>query len=148
VKIINDYLLHTSLSQGCSEVLKADVITLNKRMHTQSRRAVRIDNSTTSLLSNQSILGGNSRKKNVIAFFCNHAYHEEELAKLILANGRNLLTAIFNRNSAQQASARGVAGQPPLEVVQQQLRQSEGYYCPVCRQNENAKVEKRKTRRK
>lgn len=50
VKIINDYLLHTSLSQGCSEVLKADVITLNKRLHTQCRRAIRIDNSTTRLV--------------------------------------------------------------------------------------------------
>lgn len=90
VKIINDYLLHTSLSQGCSEVLKADVITLNKRLHTQSRRAIRIDNSTTSLLSNQTLVGGGSRKKNVIAFFCNHTYHEEELAKIILANGITL----------------------------------------------------------
>jgi len=136
VKIINDYLLHTSLSQGCSEVLKADVITLNKRMHAQSRRAIRIDSGTTSLLSSQPIIGSTSRKKAVIAFFCNHAYYEEELVKMMLAN-------------AQQASRGGPLQQPQLEAAQQQLRTKEAYYCPVCRQNsENTKTEKSKTKRK
>jgi hypothetical protein len=31
VKIISDYLLQTSLSHGCNDVMKADVITLNER---------------------------------------------------------------------------------------------------------------------
>eukprot|EP01126_Amoeba_proteus_P049870 TRINITY_DN5851_c0_g1_i16.p1 TRINITY_DN5851_c0_g1~~TRINITY_DN5851_c0_g1_i16.p1 ORF type:complete len:820 (+),score=181.45 TRINITY_DN5851_c0_g1_i16:313-2772(+) len=137
VKIINDYLLQTSLSQGCREILKADVITLNKKMHMQCRRPIRIDSNTTSLLSNQPIIGPASRKKNVIAFFCNHTYLEEELVKLI----------------AQQVSARNPGAQPlqpiQVEALQKQLQQDEGYYCPVCRQNtENTKLERKKTRRK
>jgi len=138
VKIINDYLLHTSLSQGCNEVLKADVITLNKRMHTQSRRAIRIDPSTSSLISEQSIIGNAaSRKRDVIAFFCNHTYFEDELVK-------HMLTA----QGGPRPGMSPAALQQHQEALQQQLRSQDAYFCPVCRQNnENSKTqEKRKTR--
>jgi len=81
VKIINDYLLQTSLSQGCCEVLKADVITLSHRLYKGNRRAIRVEQDARCTSSNVSIISA-SKKKNVVVFFCNHIFFEDELIKL------------------------------------------------------------------
>jgi len=116
VKIINDYLLQTSLSQGCKEVLKADVITLSHRLHKGNRRAIRVEQDARCAISNTPILIA-QKKKSVVAFFCNHIYTEEELLKI---------TGNPGQADAQQRST-------PL-------------HCPICRQNSENNRPERKQR--
>jgi len=117
VKIINDYLLQTSLSQGCKEVLKADVITLSHRLYKGNRKAIRVEQDARCSISNVPILNA-QKKKSVVVFFCNHIYVEDELVKL------------SNASPAQQAGPL-----PPTSGKE--------LYCPICKQNsENNRPEK------
>jgi len=119
VKIINDYLLQTSLSQGCKEVLKADVITLSHRLHKGNRRAIRVEQDSRCAISNAPILNA-QKKKPVVVFFCNHVYAEDELLKLT-----------GNLNATQQADTVQRAGQ---------------LWCPICKQNSENNRPERKQR--
>jgi len=120
VKIINDYLLQTSLSQGCKEVLKADVITLSHRLYKGNRKAIRVEQDARCSISNVPILNA-QKKKSVVVFFCNHIYVEDELVKL------------SNASPAQQAGPL-----PPTSGKE--------LYCPICKQNSENNRPERKQR--
>jgi len=136
VKIINDYSLQTSLSQGCVEVLKADVIALNKRLYVDQRAAIRIDQNTVDHTTQSTVLGC-QKKKNFVVFVCRHTYYEQDLIKLM------------GQQSMQRATAPGQMNAQQLEQLQAKFR-TQGYFCPACRQNaENisTKLERRRTRK-
>jgi hypothetical protein len=135
VKIINDYLLQTSLSQGCCEVLKADVITLTKRLNATQKTARRIDPTTKDQVSQSSVLGS-LKKKSLVVFMCHHAYYETDLVKLIA------------QQSMQRTQVAGQVQSQQLEQFQEKFR-AQGYFCPVCRQNaENlSKPDRRRARK-
>src|SRR5205823_4322596 len=82
VKIINDYSLQTSLSQGCVEVLKADVIGLNKRLYSDQRGVIRVDQYTVDHTTQSTVLGCQNNKYFVV-FVCRHTYYEQDLVKLM-----------------------------------------------------------------
>jgi hypothetical protein len=125
VKIINDYLLQMSLSQGCQEVLKADVITLVNRLNRGNKKAVRIEPDAKCALSNTPLVNA-SKKKPVVVFFCNHAYVQDELLKA-LAPATPAVRPVSPLTSISADTAPAVAN----------------LYCPICRQNAENKVERR-----
>lgn len=114
VKIINDYLLQKSLSEGCKEVLNADVIRLSRRLYQAKTRGVRIDFSNRCGVSNQPILNA-AKKRPIVQFFCGHSYYRHELINEI------------KKNQAEYQQMNAVAQSPSR------------FYCPVCLQK-NAKL--------
>eukprot|EP01130_Rhizamoeba_saxonica_P017976 TRINITY_DN8871_c0_g1_i1.p1 TRINITY_DN8871_c0_g1~~TRINITY_DN8871_c0_g1_i1.p1 ORF type:complete len:860 (+),score=172.89 TRINITY_DN8871_c0_g1_i1:30-2609(+) len=78
VKIINDYMLETSLSEGCKEILKEDCTALSNRLYTSSRKATRVEIKTTRCLICRGVLVGDFKKTmGITSYFCGHSYHTQ-----------------------------------------------------------------------
>ena len=58
IKIISDYHLQMSLKAGCEQILKTDVVGLEKRLNKVQRRATRIDCKTRCALTGAAVVGG------------------------------------------------------------------------------------------
>ena len=58
IKIISDYHLQMSLKEGCEQILKSDVVGLEKRLDRVQRRASRIDSRTRCALTGAPVVGG------------------------------------------------------------------------------------------
>eukprot|EP01128_Nolandella_sp_AFSM9_P007906 TRINITY_DN448_c2_g1_i1.p1 TRINITY_DN448_c2_g1~~TRINITY_DN448_c2_g1_i1.p1 ORF type:complete len:900 (+),score=188.05 TRINITY_DN448_c2_g1_i1:24-2702(+) len=114
VKIISDYLLQKSLSEGCKEVLNADVINLSNRLYTSKTRGVRIDYRNRCGITETPILNA-VKKRPIIQFFCGHSYYRADLINAI------------KRTHSQYQQVNGLAETPSK------------FYCVICREN-NAKV--------
>ncbi len=58
IKIISDYHLQLSLKEGCEQILKSDVVGLEKRLNKVQRRATRVDGKTRCALTGAPVVGG------------------------------------------------------------------------------------------
>ena len=58
IKIISDYHLQLSLKEGCEQILKSDVVGLEKRLNKVQRRATRVDAKTRCALTGAPVVGG------------------------------------------------------------------------------------------
>lgn len=58
IKIISDYHLQLSLKEGCEQILKSDVVGLEKRLNKLQRRATRVDGKTRCALTGAPVVGG------------------------------------------------------------------------------------------
>eukprot|EP00455_Lapot_gusevi_P022906 TRINITY_DN2383_c0_g2_i1.p1 TRINITY_DN2383_c0_g2~~TRINITY_DN2383_c0_g2_i1.p1 ORF type:complete len:150 (+),score=14.61 TRINITY_DN2383_c0_g2_i1:442-891(+) len=73
IKIIHTYTLELSLREGCNQILKADCITLMRKLHRQQKTAISVQSVSHCAVCEVAILSG--RADAVTAFFCGHMYH-------------------------------------------------------------------------
>jgi len=77
VKIINDYLLQTSLSEGCREIFNKDCLALQQKLFSNLRTPMRMEpNKKRCSSCNGQIVSQTKKITGVISFYCGHSYHQ------------------------------------------------------------------------
>jgi len=87
IKIMSDYHLQLSLKEGCEQILKTDVVGLEKRLHKLQRRATRLDATTRCGLTGAPVVGGADSMllwpyPDVVVLHGGRAFQEEALVSL------------------------------------------------------------------
>lgn len=150
VKIINDYTLQTSLSEGCRDVLKADCVILANKLYEGLRQGHHIDDLTKCSICNTTIF---SLKKRVgiVVFFCRHIFHQtcfaqsEPKRSLAAASTRQNDTAVEMQKQTEpfNSNINPVDNQKQAQESGLQTRR-QGLRCPLCGQEK--KDDKKKTK--
>jgi len=79
VKIISDYNLQTSLREGCNVILKADCVSLAKRLNAGQNAAMRVSTHSKCASCAAPVVPAKDQGGLVI-FFCTHVYHQRCLS--------------------------------------------------------------------
>ena len=98
VKIISDYNLQMSLREGCNVILKADCVSLAKRLNAGQNAAMKVSTQSKCASCAAQVVPA-KEQGGLVIFFCSHVYHQRCLRNAhrsgTEASGQKLLSDLW-----------------------------------------------------